>query len=318
MAEIFPFGLSASFFIAATAMFVLFALMGLWAAEWMTRRQRLRSVVGGRSHRQGDAAEPGAGKPRARLIRFMRAVVASISFVKDKQAKAIKGEMYRAGLRSRDAIIVYAFLKITLPVAGAVAGFFGLQIFFADYATPLLQISAVLACSLAGSYLPDLYVKRRARSRNASILETLPDALDLMVICVESGISLDSALERVSKQIAKSSSALSDELAYTGLELRFLPERRIALNNLIDRADLASVRALVNTLTQSERYGTPLAKALRLLAREQRSERMMRAEEKAARLPATMTVPLIVFILPALFVVLLGPAGLNIVDSLSR
>jgi len=281
------------------------------------RRQRLKSVVGRRSHRRGGMPEQGAGQPQARLLRFMRAVVANINFLKDKQLNALKIEMYRAGLRSRDAIVVYVFLKLSLPFIGAAASFFALSI-LAEQPSIIVMVAVILASALAGSYLPDLYVKRRAKARLASITDTLPDALDLMVICVESGISLDAALDRVSKQMGESSTALADELAYTGLELRFLPERRTALNNLVERVDLASIRALVNTLTQSERYGTPLAKALRVLAREQRMERMMRAEEKAARLPATMTVPLILFILPALFVVLLGPAAMSIMEGLAN
>jgi tight adherence protein C len=148
--------------------------------------------------------------------------------------------------------------------------------------------------------------------------KALPDALDLMVICAEAGLSLDAAINRVASEISPTSPALADEFGLTLLELRFLPDRRQALENLAKRVELKAVQALVNTLFQTDKFGTPLAQALRVLAHELRSERMLRAEEKAARLPAVMTVPLIVFILPALFVVLLGPAILDLGDVFTK
>ena len=137
-----------------------------------------------------------------------------------------------------------------------------------------------------------------------------------MVICAEAGLSLDATFQRVSNEIGSTYPDLADELSLTSVELSFLPERRAALEGLGSRADMPGLRALVNTLMQTERYGTPLSQALRVLAGELRNERLMRAEEKAARLPAILTVPLIVFVLPPLFIVLLGPAVLNTIDAL--
>jgi len=137
-----------------------------------------------------------------------------------------------------------------------------------------------------------------------------------MVICAEAGLSLDSALKRVAKEMALSSPEIADEFGLTSIEIGFLPERGQALKNLMRRCDLPGIRGLVNTLMQSERYGTPLAQSLRVLSAEYRNERLMRAEEKAARLPAVMTVPLIVFVLPPLFVVLIGPAIMKFIDSM--
>lgn len=304
--------------VLSTGLTVFFVVLvvGLMALGAIERRQRLRAVVGQRSNRLARGA-PGRSAPlRSRALAFMRGWVDRVNLLRERQIDALRHELVKAGLRSRDAVIVYVFLKITLPVAaggGAALWFmfvrdFGLQ--------PVILVGIVIGAALAGSYLPDLYLRNLAQRRQYSIRRTLPDALDLMVICAEAGLSLDAALQRVSGEIGPSSRPLADELAYTGIELRFLPERRKAMENLARRVPLPAVRALVNTLTQTERYGTPLAHALRVLADEQRTERMLRAEEKAARLPAIMTVPLIAFILPALFVVLLGPAALSIADSM--
>jgi tight adherence protein C len=140
--------------------------------------------------------------------------------------------------------------------------------------------------------------------------------LDLLVICAESGLSLDAGLERVAKEIGNASPDLAEELQLTSIELGFLPERRHALLNLNRRTNLAAIRGVVNTLVQTEKYGTPLSQSLRVLANEFRDQRLLRAEEKAARLPATLTVPMIVFILPVLFIVLIGPAIISVMDNM--
>jgi tight adherence protein C len=146
--------------------------------------------------------------------------------------------------------------------------------------------------------------------------KALPDGLDLLVICAESGLSLDAALDRVANEIGAASPALGEELSLTSIELGFLPERRQALLNLNRRTNLPSIRGVVNTLLQTEKYGTPLSQSLRVLANEFRDQRLLKAEEKAARLPATLTVPMIMFILPVLFIVLIGPAIIKVMDTL--
>ena len=165
--------------------------------------------------------------------------------------------------------------------------------------------------------MPDIIAKNAAQKRQDKISKSLPDTMDLMVICAEAGLSLDAALSRVAKEIETNSPELADELGLTGLELGFLPDRRTALKNLAIRTDLSIVRGLVNTLLQSERYGTPVALSLRVMSAESRDERMLKAEEKAARLPALLTVPMILFILPPLFVILIGPAVISTMDALS-
>ena len=163
---------------------------------------------------------------------------------------------------------------------------------------------------------PDLWLKNKINKRTNAIRKGLPDALDLLVICAEAGLTVDAAFDRVARELGKAYPELGDEFALTSIELGFLTDRRSAFENLAKRIDLDSVRGVVTTMIQTEKYGTPLASALRVLSAEFRNERMMRAEEKAARLPAIMTVPLILFILPVLFIVILGPAACSINDSL--
>jgi tight adherence protein C len=226
-------------------------------------------------------------------------------------------KLARAGNRSHDAMIAYLFAKVAMPVAcAAVAAFmiFVARVYDGPIAARLLIVVVALG---VGAYLPDLYVRNAADKRRKKLQKALPDALDLMVICTEAGLSLDATLQRVSQEFGKSSPELADEFSLTAVELGFLPERRKALDNLSARTDLAALRAMCNTLLQTEKYGTPLAHSLRVLAAELRTERMMKAEEKAARLPAILTVPMIIFILPPLFIVLIGPAILNTIDALS-
>jgi tight adherence protein C len=179
-----------------------------------------------------------------------------------------------------------------------------------------LILLIIMGAAFLGWLLPDVFVKNQKQKYEEIMRRSLPDALDLMVICAEAGLSLDASFDRVAREIAPSSPELAEELAMTGAELGLLPERSKALLGLVERVDLQGVLALVNTLIQTERYGTPLAQALRVLSAEMRDDRMMRAEEKAARLPATLTVPMIVFILPTLFIVLMGPAIIKVMETM--
>jgi len=164
---------------------------------------------------------------------------------------------------------------------------------------------------------PEIYLKNIATKRTDLIRKGLPDALDLLVICAEAGLTVDAAFNRVAKELGRAYPELGDEFALTSIELSFLNERKKAFDNLAHRVNLEAVKGVVTTMVQTERYGTPLASALRVLSAEFRNERMMRAEEKAARLPAIMTIPLILFILPVLFIVILGPAACDISDAFS-
>jgi tight adherence protein C len=240
-----------------------------------------------------------------------------LDLLRSREAEKAALRLAQAGFRSREALITFQFAKLTLPFA---VGLFGLVTIYwlhvwdlpDDYQLPAAMLMAVLGW--AG---PEVFVKNVADKRRKAMLKGLPDGIDLMVICAEAGLSLDATLSRVAREIAPSAPELADEVGLTAVELTFLPERAQALLNLNQRTGMPAIRALVNTLRQTERYGTPLAQSLRVLASEFRDERMMRAEEKAARLPAILTVPMIVFILPPLFIVLIGPAILRAIDAFS-
>jgi len=248
---------------------------------------------------------------------MMRQVVDRLQLMKSTQAEKIKTNLARAGWRTNDAVVRYLFMKLALPFAfGGIALFLVYGLNFGDLESTQKLIATLVAVIL-GAYFPDIIIKNAATKRQKEIQKSLPDALDLMVICAEAGLSMDATLMRVADEMASSAPEMSDEYSLTSLELGFLAERQKALDNMANRCNLQAVRGMVNTMMQAERYGTPLAHSLRVLSQESRDDRMLRAEEKAARLPALLTVPMIVFILPPLFIVLLGPAILDVMDNFS-
>lgn len=265
-------------------------------------------------------ARPGSGERRGRpgAIEAMRRVLTRLDLMRAGQTAQLTQLLATAGWRSKGAVVVYLFTKLTLPTTTGGATAMLLFWWMPALVAGNLRLFVVLIAVFLGTYLPDAAIRRVAARRRDAIRLALPDALDLLVICAEAGLSFDAAIERVSEEFAPSSPALADELAVLSAELRYLGDRRRAFDNLARRVDLAPVQAFVATLVQTERFGTPVAQALRVLSTEQRNMRMIKAEEKAARLPATMTVPMILFILPALFVVLLGPAILRIFDALGK
>jgi tight adherence protein C len=246
----------------------------------------------------------------------MRSLLASLKVLQDEQLKAAQIKLMQAGIRSKDAAIAVIFGRLMLPIIfglGAVILIYLVQL-WPDWGA--LKKFGVTAAALIGSYkAPDIYLKNKISKRSDAIRKGLPDALDLLVICAEAGLTVDAAFGRVARELGKGYPELGDEFMLTSIELGFLTERRQAFENLATRVDLEAIRGVVTTMIQTEKYGTPLASALRVLSAEFRNERMMRAEEKAARLPAIMTVPLICFILPVLFIVILGPAACSIADN---
>lgn len=248
-------------------------------------------------------------------VSFMRQVVTRLKLLQSETTKKQITKLSQAGFRSKDAVIVYLFSKLIMPAIGvgiALIVVYGLNV---QEDQPVFQALIAISIVLLTFFLPDLVVKNTADKRTNEIRKALPDALDLLVICAEAGLTLDAALTRVAKELAGASPELADEFSLTAIELGFLTERRQALFNLTQRVNLRAVKGVVATLIQTEKYGTPLAHSLRVLSAEFRNERMMRAEEKAARLPAIMTIPLILFILPTLFIVLLGPAACQVSDN---
>lgn len=283
-------------------------------------RNRLKSLETRRRHLNEEALGRGQQGHAYRVhgITVMRRVVQRLNLLRSHQAEKIAERLAEAGYRSRDSMIVYLFFKLSSPIAFGAAAMIVLFALNLGGFPPTVKIFAALLLVILGAYTPDLFIRNAASKRRAKIRLGLPDGLDLLVICAEAGLSLDAALVRVAREIRGACLELADELELTAIELGFLPDRRMALENLTNRTKLPAMRGVVNTLLQTERYGTPLAKALRVLAQEFRTDRLMRAEEKAARLPALLTVPMIVFILPTLFIVLIGPGILQAIDGLSQ
>lgn len=262
-------------------------------------------------------------KRRAKLVQKnettdrIRALLSSMKVLQESQIKVAQTKLLQAGIRRKEWAVAVIFGRLVLPIM------IGGPILYMVYGTDMfLDWSAfkkygLVAVSFILSYkAPDIYLKNKITKRSHAIRKGLPDALDLLVICAEAGLTVDAAFARVSRELGKAYPELGEEFSLTAIELGFLTDRRQAFENLATRIDLDAIRGVVTTMIQTEKYGTPLASALRVLSSEFRNERMMRAEEKAARLPAIMTVPLILFILPVLFIVILGPAACSINDAL--
>jgi tight adherence protein C len=239
--------------------------------------------------------------------------------LQESQVVKAQAKLMQAGIRSKDLAFVVIFARLVLPLVIGTAAI--VLVYLVNYFPEwgMFKKYGLVAGALILSYkAPDLWLKNRIDKRTKAIRKGLPDALDLLVICAEAGLTVDAAFGRVARELGKAYPELGDEFALTSIELGFLTDRRFAFENLAKRIDLDSVRGVVTTMIQTEKYGTPLASALRVLSAEFRNERMMRAEEKAARLPAIMTIPLILFILPVLFIVILGPASCSISDALIK
>jgi tight adherence protein C len=223
----------------------------------------------------------------------------------------------RAGIRSDSAIAVFWGVKIVFALALPL-GFLGVWASGARTMGYQLTLALLVFCALLGFYLPDLYLRHRSDSRRSKILKALPDALDLMVICVEAGMGLDGAINKVAGEIRMSCVELGEELQLMNLELRAGKQRNDALRNLAARTNLDEISSLTTLLIQTDKFGTRMADALRVYSDSYRTQRYQKAEELAAKLPVKMVIPLVFFILPSLFLVILGPAAINIYQVLVK
>jgi len=248
----------------------------------------------------------------------LKDTLSTLKVLQDSQLAIIQQKLAQAGIRSKEWAVAVIFARMVLPIV--LGGFAGVMVYLVDYFPDWgsMKKFGLFAVAVGAGYKgPEIFLTNLITKRTDAIRKGLPDALDLLVICAEAGLTVDAAFDRVAKELGRAYPELGDEFSLTSIELSFLQERRQAFENLAYRVKLDSVKGVVTTMIQTERYGTPLASALRVLSAEFRNERMMRAEEKAARLPAIMTVPLILFILPVLFVVILGPAACSISDAFS-
>ncbi|MFO1246969.1 MAG: type II secretion system F family protein [Alphaproteobacteria bacterium] len=269
------------------------------------RREELRA-----RHHATLSAKRGA--LRVEPTSYMKATLDRFKLGNILEGENSREKLASAGYRGQAPLITFMFFRFVMPpVLFGVTLFYTFLILHLSW-TPMMKICAAFVGAALGFYLPDLFVNNMIQRRQQSIMRAFPDALDLMLICVESGMSIESAFTRVAAEIGSQSAELAEELALTTAELSYLPDRRQAFDNLAKRCGHPGVKSVATALNQAEKYGTPLGQALRVTATENREMRMQDAERKAASLPAKLTVPMIIFFLPCLFIVILGPAIIQI------
>lgn len=221
-------------------------------------------------------------------------------------------KLVQAGYRGQAPYVTYLFFRLVTPIVAFLFAVFYLFVVLEFGQPPLVKLGIAALAAYAGMHLPWMVLKSKIQKRQLSIKRAFPDTLDLLLICVESGMSIEAAFKKVSEEIGAQSVPLAEEFTLTTAELSYLPDRRQAYENLAKRTDLEGVKSVCMALQQAERYGTPLASMLRVMAQENRDMRMSEAEKKAAGLPPKLTVPMIIFFLPVLFIVILGPAAIKV------
>lgn len=249
---------------------------------------------------------------RTAPVGFMKQTVDQLKLSNILESPNTREKLAQAGFRGQAPLITFMFFRFAMPPIVFVVALIYLFFLTHFHWTGLMKTGAALGAALLGFYLPDMFVSNKIQRRQESIMRAFPDALDLLLICVESGMSIEAAFTRVAAEIGVQSVELAEEFGLTTAELSYLPDRRLAFENLAKRCGHSGVKAVAAALNQAEKYGTPLGSALRVTAQENREMRMQEAEKKAAALPAKLTVPMIVFFLPCLFVVILGPAGMRV------
>jgi tight adherence protein C len=246
---------------------------------------------------------------------YMQKWVERLNLTKWLAQEQAREKLVQAGYRGQAPYVAFLFFRMVTPIV-----LFLLAVFYVFVVIDLnqpatIKIGLCLAAAYGGMQVPYIFLKNRIAKRQVSIKRAFPDALDLLLICCESGMSIETAFKRVSEEIGSQSVPLAEELTLTTAELSYLPDRKLAYDNLAKRTDIDGVKSVCMALQQAERYGTPLAQTLRVMAQENRDLRMTEAEKKAAALPPKLTVPMILFFLPVLFIVILGPAGIKVMGT---
>ncbi len=246
---------------------------------------------------------------------YMQTVVEKFKLSDYVGQEAARAKLIEAGYRGQGPYVAFLFFRFVTPIAMCVLSLVYVFLVINLDIAWTLKLLICIGATWLGMQLPNLFINNRIQRRQASITRAFPDALDLLLICVESGMSLETAFQRVSQEIGPQSIELAEELTLSTAELSYLPDRRQAFENLARRVPLEGVKSLCIAMQQSERFGTPMATTLRVIAQENRDQRMTAAEKKAAALPPQLTVPMIVFFLPVLFIVILGPAIIKIIQQ---
>ncbi|MEA2875972.1 MAG: tight adherence protein [Hyphomicrobiales bacterium] len=305
----------ASVFAAIAAMATVITLaMPLLARNDLSRRMNAVSVEREKLRQRERERLARGDKVQLRQSpkQYMKRIVDQFNLGKWVGQEEARGKLIQAGYRGNAPYVTYLFFRMVSPIAAfAVAAFYIFFILQMDR-PPMIKLGMCLFAAFVGMQVPYFFLKNKIGKRQLSIRRAFPDALDLLLICVESGMSIESAFRKVSQEIGSQSIPLAEELTLTTAELSYLQDRKVAYENLAKRTDLEGVKAVCVALQQSERYGTPLGQTLRVMAQENRDMRMSEAEKKAAALPPKLTVPMILFFLPVLFIVILGPAAIKV------
>ena len=305
----------ASVFAAIAAMATVLTLaMPLLARNDLNKRMSAVSVerekIRAARARTARARRQGAAAPTPK--QYMKRIVDQFNLTKWVGQEEAREKLIQAGYRGQAPYVTYLFFRLISPLVAFVVSMFYLFFVLEMDKPPTVKLGMALFAAYCGMQLPWFFLKNKIQKRQLSIRRAFPDALDLLLICVESGMSIEAAFRKVSQEIGSQSIPLAEELTLTTAELSYLQDRKVAYENLAKRTDLEGVRSVCVALQQSERYGTPLGQTLRVMAQENRDMRMSEAEKKAAALPPKLTVPMILFFLPVLFIVILGPAAIRV------
>lgn len=302
---------------SAVAVFatVLTVAMPLLSRNRMGQRMRVMAMERDklRAARIADLkSKDGPGRLRQAPKGFMQQIVDQFDLRSKFETEELRNKLKMAGLRGQAPLVAYMFFRVVMPVALLLIALFYLFVVTTKLPyPPIIKFVVALGVGFLGFYLPNMFLENMIQRRQASIKEAFPDALDMLLICVQAGMSTEAAFGKVAKEIGNQSLELAEEFSLTTAELSYLQERRLAFENLGKRTGIPGIKAVATALIQAERYGTAIGQALRVMAKENRDMRMSDAEKKAAALPPKLTVPMIVFFLPVLFIVILGPAAIQ-------
>lgn len=282
-------------------------------------KERMKTVASYRENLRQQQRDSFAKKQQGRLRNTtpdgaLKELVENLKLLEVFDAEAASHMLMRAGYRGQGPVFVFMAARLGLPFVCAFGAWIYLYILNATEFDNFTKLLAVIGAFFAGFYLPNLYVSNAVKKRQAKIQLAWPDALDLLLICVEAGMSIEAAFQKVGEEVGVNCPELAEEFGLTTAELSYLQDRKIAYGNLAERTGLDSVKGVATALVQSEKYGTPLGQSLRIMANESREMRMQEAEKKAAALPPKLTVPMIGFFLPVLFAVILGPAIMSVME----
>jgi len=305
----------ASVFAAIAAMATVITLaMPLLARNDLTRRMNAVSLEREKMRQRERERLARGDKVQLRQTpkQFMKRIVDQFNLNKWVGQEQAREKLIQAGYRGNAPYVTYLFFRLVSPVVAFLVTVFYVFVVLKMDRSATIKLGMALFAAYIGMQLPYMFLKNKISKRQLSVRRAFPDALDLLLICVESGMSIEAAFRKVSQEIGSQSIPLAEELTLTTAELSYLQDRKVAYENLARRTDLEGVKSVCVALQQSERYGTPLGQTLRVMAQENRDMRMSEAEKKAAALPPKLTVPMILFFLPVLFVVILGPAAIKV------